>query len=506
MKNLNYLLSAIAVCLVSTGAFAQSTWNTGAGSWNTAGNWTPSGVPNSVGAVANFNLTASAAITLDNAITIGGLNILQTGNFTTTIGNGTGGTLTWATSSGTPTISVAGNNASQLELNFTSTMLGSQGLTLSSSGEAIRFSSGINWSGFSGTLTVAQGYLDPQAGSLLPVQELVLGTTASGTGNLGANLGMTYSGSPRSETVGGLNGNSYGFIANNNFGGISTLTVGSLNENGSFAGTIGKNSYDSSTQFRSMISVTKTGTGTQVLSGANYYGGTTTISGGSLLVDGTHTATIIGVNATSINTGGAPALTTGQGGKYQVNSTGTLGGTGTIKPFDTLGGTVMINVNSGGILAPGDLNINNGIGTLTLDGSASSASLLILNSGATLSYNLNTGLASSQLAIVNAQVNDVFFNNNIINFNDLTAGSLSAGQYILFSSDSANTYNGLTTSGSVITSGLSIGTGLAAYNADLQVSGNDVDLDIISPAPEPSGLFLGGLGLLALLTTMRRSS
>jgi autotransporter-associated beta strand protein len=104
------------------------------------------------------------------------------------------------------------------------------------------------------------------------------------------------------------------------FVGSRILTTGGNNRSTSFTGLIQDSSNSSG-------SLTKVGTGTLTLGGANTYKGTTTINAGRLLVK----------NATGSGTGTSAVV---------VNSGSALGGTGTI--------TGSITVNSGAILSAGD--------------------------------------------------------------------------------------------------------------------------------------------------------
>lgn len=316
---------------------------------------------------------------------------------------------------------------------------------------------------------VSAGIADPTLGlldinNLNALQNAMLALNPGGSGY--ANV-VSFNSAVNTGTfnVGALSGSANQALTDT-AGGNVTLSVGSA----------GSSVYSGALSGGGSLIMAGSGN-TLTLSGANTYTGTTTVSAGTLLVNGTHVG----------------------GGNYSVS--GTLGGSGTITPGIGAG----ITINSGGILSP---SAGVGISTLTLNGSGNGGTTPLLNlaSGATLSYDLNTGLQSDQLAITGGAAGDVLFNNNVINFNDLSAGSLGLGQYILFSSDTANTYSGLTLSGSVIISGLAIGSGLGAYSSDvvdLIVSGNDIDLSITA-VPEPSTVALGVCGGLLLCWRMKR--
>jgi autotransporter-associated beta strand protein len=199
----------------------------------------------------------------------------------------------------------------------------------------------------------------------------------------------------------------------------------------------------------------KDGSGTLALTAANTYDGGTTVIGGRLLVN----------NTSGSGTGSGPV---------NVNS-GTLGGTGIIQPSGTAG----VTIASGATLSPGE-----SIGTLTLNGSTTTSTMLTLAAGATIFAELNIG-QSDQAALINGATGDIAFNNNVINFSDATLGGLAPGAYALFTADVADAYSGLVTGsgGGPITSGLSIGTGLEVYGsiAELWSLGNDITLIINSP-------------------------
>jgi autotransporter-associated beta strand protein len=223
--------------------------------------------------------------------------------------------------------------------------------------------------------------------------------------------------------------------------------------------------------------ITKSGVGTLSLSGANAYTGTTTVSAGKLLVNNP-------VNATDSGTG------TGI-----LSITGTLGGSGQIAP----GSANAVTVNNNGVIAPG-----NSIGTLTINSAnTTAASVLTFAAGGKLLMELGSGLQSDSIAIASAGAGDVTFNNTVVNFSDLTSGSLTNGQYTLFTADASGAYSGLTTAGDgTITGGLTIGTGLTSYSGStLQLSGNNIVLNVV---PEPGSAALAALAAVGLLSRRKR--
>lgn len=159
--------------------------------------------------------------------------------------------------------------------------------------------------------------------------------------------------------------------------------------------------------------LTKTGNGALILEGNNTYTGTTTVSAGSLIVDGDQSAAT---------------------GNTTVNSAATLGGSGTI------GGNV--TVESGGILAPGGLT-GTGVGTLTIAGN------LTLNGGATLNYSFGDGSVADANEPGGGQFNDLvnvegdLVLDGVINVTQTPGGNFGPGIYRVFNYSGQLTNNTL---------------------------------------------------------------
>jgi autotransporter-associated beta strand protein len=191
--------------------------------------------------------------------------------------------------------------------------------------------------------------------------------------------------------------------------------------------------------------LTKTGAGTLTLSAANTYNGATTVSNGTLIVNGSISTSV----STTVSTGG------------------TLAGTGTV------GSTT---IQTTGILVPGDGGIESlNTGALTLD------------SGSFSNFEINAALDTSDLAISSALL--AFGGTlNVSNIN----GTLVAN-------DTFNLFDWSSTSGTFGTINLpALDPGLSWDTGSLYTNGT------ITVIPEPNvAALLGGLGILVLLRRRR---
>ena len=129
--------------------------------------------------------------------------------------------------------------------------------------------------------------------------------------------------------IGGLSGDKGTYVrgsSKNTSGFTCEWTVGGANTDETFNGII--NNYSSSSTREGTVSIVKQGSGDWRLTGNNVYKGTTTVNGGRLIVNGTHSGT----------------------GAVTVNNGGTLAG------YGTLSGAV--TVKNGGTVSPGDTLVN----------------------------------------------------------------------------------------------------------------------------------------------------
>ncbi len=184
---------------------------------------------------------------------------------------------------------------------------------------------GTGFFDYTGDTTINGGVLRPGKNNPLPY--------GAGKGNLIVESSGTFDIYDRATiSVNGLFGS--GAVDKTDPGGAlnAVLYVGFNDASAEFSGTIKNTGVPGSGKY-SGVSLVKTGTGTQILSGVNLYTNTTTVDSGTLLVN-------------SPGSLAAESVVT-------VNSGGTLGGSGMING--------PVTVNAGGSIVAGT-----GVGTLTL--------------------------------------------------------------------------------------------------------------------------------------------
>jgi trimeric autotransporter adhesin len=405
---------------------------------------------------ATRTLTIASAVTLDGSLSNGG--IIKEGAATLTLsGNNT-------TFSGPITV----NGGTLRVMGTPSTKsLGTGLVTLTSGVLAFQPNNSVNF----GNNVVVNG--DSTISNAVTVQPktMTLGTLSIGANTLTimSGTGVPPSINPNGVTFGAatLSGASQ-FVVNNQVGGaVTTLfTLASL-DNGGFTPQF---SGDGNTEVTGAVTgaggLTMAGTGRMILSGANTYTGATTISVGTLLIDGDNSAATGAVN---------------------VASPATLGGGGII------GGAV--SVSTGAVISPGD----NGAGNFTL------------NNGLTLagSYSwdlvaLSTATAGTDFDRLTLTVGDATITGAGLGLN-LGAFAPSADPFWditqTWTGILNNTGLGSLTGAFAITNDQSAWASLGAFSTTN--TGNDVNL-VWTAVPEPdAAMLVGGLGVLALLRRRR---
>ncbi len=310
---------------------------------------------------------------------------------------------------------------------------------------------------------------DVESGSLAQVNATSFssytGTLGSTSGVLTVNSGGTLDFNGTSQEVGTFSGTGGAII--NDGTGVSIFTVGngtaSAGANGTFAGTISDHDGSGTT---GTVALTKIGSNTQILSGANTYSGGTTVTSGELLVEN--------ASGSGIGTGNAT-----------VASGAILGGTGTI----ALASGNSITVQSGGILLAGD-----GVSTtavLTIGGSGNTMALNV-SAGGILEFVLGTGNQSSSLAFASGAT-ESFNAATILQLENVSSAGI--GTYVLMTGLTSDPGN----ESQWTVDGLSGYTDSFIYNSGV------LSIDIAA-VPEPGTWCLLLLGALGIWKAQRKRS
>ena len=288
-----------------------------------------------LGAAQSFN-AASGNLTVSGAVTNGGNTLYLNGASNVTVSGG---------------------------------ISGSGGLTMNGTGTA--------------TLTGSNSYT---GGTIVGSGQLNLGNNSAlgaGSGSLTVNGTLDLAGN--SPTQNGLSGSSNGVITNS--GGATTLTVGSGDGPGLYAGSI-----------NGSIALTKVGGGTQNLSGNNVYTGSTAVNAGALAL-GTNNA--------------LPAGTTLSVGTAVTSATFAMGGyTNGVGGMTLTNGSILAiaanQTDSAQLVATGTVNFGTN-NTIDLTGMTNTAGLYRLVSGSALTgaFLVTNGLDAAYMLTTNVNANEL---------------------------------------------------------------------------------------------------
>ncbi|HEY3900509.1 MAG TPA: autotransporter-associated beta strand repeat-containing protein, partial [Chthoniobacter sp.] len=454
----------LALTFAPSAAHAQ-TWIGGTSLWNTNTNWSPATVPNSSGATATFGLSSTTTVNISGNIQVGAITFTSAATSPYNISLNPGFDLSLSgvgitnNSSSTESIAadtnasgssaaIAFNGSASAGSNVTITNFGSQNFNgsgaqtefnnTSSAGSATIINDAGTVNGATGGSTLfwvpTGSGSNPTAGS---AQITNNGATVAGAyGGTTSFDGGGSAGNATITTLGGTNGGYGGYtsffvtadggtaraITNGNgtfdISGLSdggmkigsiegsgiydlgakTLTVGGNNLSTTVSGAIADGGLDGGTGG----SLVKTGTGTLILSGANTYTGSTTVTGGILEINATDLSGSINSKSVSVGTGGTFEILTSDSAFSTTLSNNISNG---------LGGVGTILVNSAAAVTLSGALTDGAVGTLGVTQSGSGATRMTGNNNYSGPTNVTVGtlfLGGGSLAsVASLNVNSV---------------------------------------------------------------------------------------------------
>lgn len=395
--------------------------------------------------VGNSGLTLAAVTSNDTAAQGGTLNLNGNNLSVTTInggititdnavGSGTSLlTLTGGTSSQNPAttgIISDGSNGRQVAITYN----GSTTLTLS---QANTYSGNTKSAAAAGKINLNNN---------LAIQNSAIDTSGSGTFVLGTGI--------TTPTIGGLIGSkNLSSVITVNYGSMTALTLNPVTgQNLTYSGNI--------TEGATGMTLTKTGAGTQILSGTGSYTGATSINSGVLIVNGTLANSAV-----------------------TVQSGGTLGGSGTLSQSVNVSGTIapgnsVGTIKTGALTLTGALENELGRSGATPVSDAIQVTGSITFSGADLKLSIASGLNLPQAGDIFYLVDNDGTDSVTGVFNKLNGTTTTLDEGSLFDWNSQQWQ---------ITYQANFGSSFSG--------GNDVALQVV---PEPSTWMLVGFGLVGV--------
>jgi len=536
-----FLFSVISgLALASADAATYSFSSTGTFLWSNTSSWTvsgttPSTVPGSADSISTNGIgTGGVVLSIDGTNrTITNLDFLDGGNaFTIQGASGAGGTSLTVTG----TLTKASSNSLSVRSNTSTTnplTLTINELVVNGGGNAI-FGTGANTGLAAFTATTLR--LSGATNVRMYFGKIVSGTANIQNVNIDQGQLSVYGGSVVSGTqtlaTNSISG-STGFISSaNSSSGTNTATgILLLNSVGTstFSGTILDVAGTVGVGTTATLALVKSGTGTQILGGANTYSGGTTLNDGILqLGTGGTNGSIVGNVAT---TSSSAILAINRSNAYTYS--GTISGSGQVKQIGTgtttltgihsytgtttiSQGTLLLSAASNNIAGSAAIDIASGasLNVAGVTGGFTLASVQTLKGTGTVVGNLTTGSGSTLSPGNSPGTLSVTGNVTLGDFTHMTydqgdliavSGSLTLGNSFSLTATSdlaAGNYDIFTYTGSLFNAGdLSTWTasGLSRSYSFL----SDGDSVFLSVVPEPQTYVLAGLGLGVLLWRSR---
>lgn len=416
--------------------------------------------------------------------------------------NGNTGVVNWTftTSTGTGTIAAPSFDLSRIEYGMTSSVGANTIIQATASG-----TSNLGLTGY-GTIDPTSTFLSTGgSASLLTNRAIGNLTVGNGTASYlklisGTSTSITAAGTVSVATSGTLDINAQN-LSGAGLSGVSGATVTNLNATASaltLNGTSG--SYTYAGAIAGKLSLAKTGNSTQILSGANTYTGTTTVSAGELDINGTSTGSAVSVTSGAILGGSGTVNGTVSISNATLNGSGLTTSSATFSGNSTLAGTS--TATSGYTVTGGNLNV---IGTTSssvnvtsglLQGTGSVGSVAL---SGTLAGTLSTGALSGSGLVSPGNSPGI-----------LTTTSLASGNSLSFAFELSSTKPDYTSATGSLNDILhvtnsSAGLNLSSNNS-ISIYFSSLSASAVTPGTYEGSFYVDGLDASSLLSAFNSAN